>query len=467
MHRKPAVFRRMRLFIITAALLHIGLCDHVAVKMPYLNPAGVTYVNDFDTQKTSFVYTSADTPLQTVATHLRYAASAPSTKIETHHVGYAAAQVPTVAAVPFIKYVPTISQVPVTTIEAQPGILQKQVDVIKPAVTTRKIEVRRPAIQKQFYDIEERVIIRPVGSAVVELDEPTSKTQKGPAVIQPLTQNLPLSYPQIHDIYAHAGAITDAPVASAAIPVIAHAPVHVTVAPVISHASTIHATPSPLLPPSSTPLPTTSDSNNLENESVVIENPDFRGTANQARSPQLRTSHPRVVAESNEISMDTPIVQFTAHDPSPAVIPSQKISPENSKINQNRLIELLTARGGVVELNFNRDDVPGTSITNVGHVRARVLSATSIPEHTEPTGERVSTRRIVVSRPIETFQEYDIVEPATKIERISIQQPTLIKTAHVDHMQVHGSIPIVEKTLTPAVAHTAIPVYQKIISSTF
>ncbi|XP_071578470.1 uncharacterized protein [Temnothorax nylanderi] len=414
----------MQLFVITIALLHIGLCDHVAVKMPYLNPAGVTYVNDFE--EAPLAYTSA-TPLRTVATHLRYATPATSAKIETNHVGYATAQVPAVAAVSFVKHVPTISQVPVTTIEAQPGLLQKQVNVVKPAITTWKIEVRRPAIQKQFYDIEERVIIRPVGSVVLELDEPTSKIQKGPAVIQSLTNNLPLTYPQTHGIYAHAGAIADAPVAPAAIPVIAHAPVHITVAPVISHAPAIHATPSPLLLPSSTPASIISGSNDLENESIVVENPDFRGTINQARLPQVRTSKHRVIAESD----GTPIARFAAHDPSPIVISSQKINAENNKINQNRLIELLTARGGVAELDFSHDDTTGTLIEDVGHVRARVLSATPTAKHAEPTGERVSTRRIVVNKPIETFQEYDIVEPATKIERVSVQEPTLIKTAHI------------------------------------
>lgn len=131
---------RMQLFVITAALLHIGLCDHVAVKMPYLNPSGVTYVNDFHAQEAPLAYIST-APLQTVATHLQYASPATSAKIETHHVGYANAQIPAVAAVPFLKHVSTISQVPITTIEAQPGLLQKQVDVVKPAVTTRKIEV--------------------------------------------------------------------------------------------------------------------------------------------------------------------------------------------------------------------------------------------------------------------------------------------------------------------------------------
>lgn len=130
---------RMQLLVIASALLHIGLCDHVAVKMPYLNPAGVTYVNDF--QEASLAAFTSVTPLQTVATQLQYIAPATSARIETHHVGYANAQVPAVAAVPFVKHVPTISQIPVTTIEAQPALLQKQIDIVKPAITTRKIEV--------------------------------------------------------------------------------------------------------------------------------------------------------------------------------------------------------------------------------------------------------------------------------------------------------------------------------------
>lgn len=100
-------------------------------------------------------------------------------------------------------------------------------------------------------------------------------------------------------------------------------------------------------------------------------------------------------------------------------------------------------------------------------MRARVLSATPAPENAEPTDQRVSTRRVVVSRPIETLQEVDVVEPATKLERVSIQQPTLIKTAHLDHVQVHGSVPVVGKAYAPAVAHAAVPVYQKTISPAY
>lgn len=118
-------------------------------------------------------------------------------------------------------------------------------------------------------------------------------------------------------------------------------------------------------------------------------------------------------------------------------------------------------------MGLGRDGAAGTPIGDAGYVRARVLSVIPSPEHAEPTGERVSTRRVVISRPIETFQEYDIVEPATKIERVAVQQPALIKTARVDHVQLHDSVPVVDKTLAPAVAHTAVPVYQRTISPAY
>lgn len=132
--------------------------------------------------------------------------------------------------------------------------------------------MRRPAIQKQFYDIEERVIIRPAGSAVVELYEPTSKLQKGSALIQTL------DYPHAHGVYTDLIADNR----PTALPVLAHPPVHVPIAPVISH-----VTPSPLLLSSSTPAPNEPSANNLEAESVVVENPDFRNAINQARFSQV------------------------------------------------------------------------------------------------------------------------------------------------------------------------------------
>uniref|UniRef100_A0A182QCX5 DUF4758 domain-containing protein n=1 Tax=Anopheles farauti TaxID=69004 RepID=A0A182QCX5_9DIPT len=66
-------------------------------------------------------------------------------------------------------YTKTVTTGPVTYIPPQ----EKHI----PVVRSRKFKVRRPAIQNQFYDIEERVIIRPVGSALVELEQPVSQTE--------------------------------------------------------------------------------------------------------------------------------------------------------------------------------------------------------------------------------------------------------------------------------------------------
>ncbi|CAL7938972.1 unnamed protein product [Xylocopa violacea] len=381
-------------FVTVAAALLQGCYGGglVSIRMPYLSPAGVTYINNVDPQG-----------------QLAYSVPA---KVEAQHIGYAAAQVPAVAAVPFVKHVPTVSHVPVTKIEAQHALLEKQLDVVKPAVSTRKFEVRRPAIQKQFFDIEERVVVRPAGSAVVELDQPTSKTPKGPAVIQPL--------------YQHFG-----------------------VGPTI-------ASPVGSVFPSASPV-------NNEDESVVVENPDFRqiGAQNQG---QVGASAPQTKTNLNGATSNEP---FVAHDPSPNVVVRPNSSPEIDQQNQNRLIELLTARGNVAEVGFGRFGPSQSTTGDAGQVRGRVISATPAPEYADPADERVSTRRVVVSRPIETLQEVNVVEPATKIERVSVQQPTLIKTARLDTVQVHGSVPVVGKALAPTFAHAAVPLYQKTISPAY
>ena len=154
-----------------AALLHLATCSsHVSVRMPYQNPAGVTYVNGFQGQEDPLSYGGAGLsygqyaaqPLQyqtpsaglqyqsaglEYQSPLQYQASdsyaAPTAavypaKIETHHVGYAAAQLP---AVPFVKHVPTVSNIPVTRYETHQGVIEKQLDVAKSAVSTRKFEV--------------------------------------------------------------------------------------------------------------------------------------------------------------------------------------------------------------------------------------------------------------------------------------------------------------------------------------
>lgn len=42
-------------------------------------------------------------------------------------------------------------------------------------VKLRRYRIHRPGIKKEFYDVEERTIIRPAGSALIELDPPTKK----------------------------------------------------------------------------------------------------------------------------------------------------------------------------------------------------------------------------------------------------------------------------------------------------
>ncbi|XP_012265854.2 uncharacterized protein LOC105691741 [Athalia rosae] len=502
----------MRSFAVLAALLHVALASgHVAVRLPYLNPAGVTYVAnehghgaplvgapgpnleyqssglqyaqhhqalEYAQQQESGLHYAPQQPHHHHHHELQYAAHAPA-QIEAHHVGYATAQLPAVAAVPVVKHVPAVADVPVTHIEAQHGFIEKQVDVAKPAVATRKFQVRRPAIQKHFYDIEERVIVRPAGTALVELDEPISKVQKGPTVVKSFDES---HREQHHHLENHGETI------------------HVTPSPIYAqeeHREHLHVTPVPVIVSSPTPVPVVVSSTFAPHQetadSVIVENPNLRNAIDNSlrqkerqiedlrhrqvvlqaelqaeRAAQVHSGYAAghgIVTHSNgaPLHQEQHSVRLAAHDPSPAVVASVKSSSEQAKSNQHKLISLLTARGGVAEVGFGRAG-PASHVGDAGHVRARVLSATPAPEYSEPTGERVSTRRVVVSRPIETLQEFDVVEPATKVERVSYQQPTLIKTARTHRVQVPTSVPVYGKALAPAVAHAAVPVYQKTIS---
>uniref|UniRef100_A0A182NCZ0 DUF4794 domain-containing protein n=1 Tax=Anopheles dirus TaxID=7168 RepID=A0A182NCZ0_9DIPT len=101
----------------------------------------------------------------------------PVTPVPHHHP--VAVPVPTPVPVHVPVHVPI--PVPVTptytkTVTTGPTYIPPQEKHI-PVVRSRKFKVRRPAIQNQFYDIEERVIIRPVGSALVELEQPISQTE--------------------------------------------------------------------------------------------------------------------------------------------------------------------------------------------------------------------------------------------------------------------------------------------------
>lgn len=111
----------------------------------------------------------------------------------------------------------------------------------------------------------------------------------------------------------------------------------------------------------------------------------------------------------------------------------------------------------MTEVGLARNGPAVSPVGEAGQIRARVLSATPAPPSAEPTGERVNTRRVVVSRPIETLQEIEVHEPVTKLHRIHVQQPTFIKTARQDFLRVPTSVPVYGKALAP-VAHAAVPI---------
>lgn len=470
------------------------------------------------------------------------------------------------------------------------------------------MQLRRPAIQKQFYDIEERVLIRPAGSALVELDEPTSRTQKGAAVISPLATipafaHYPAHYPQF-TAPQFAAPVFAAPTYPApqqpaypgpqqpAYPQQPQYPQQPEY-PTEQQQQQPEAAPAveaPSAPAVEAPSAPTQDGSNSftqqqqgvssfapqqDLESISVDNPEFgarsanpepdttdapvtetipaatpasteapaapaapaepsreqyeaeiramfearrfqfeseqRAQAEQramlafqqntlqrqqyeraqadaraavsteapapteavpvaTTTPAAATEAPaaptQAAPENNEqvapearsflgrqeqqIQQTESLFQQQALPEARSVVPSvRNLNPEVNKANQQRLIELLTARGGVAEVQGYGSAAGRTNghVGDAGNVRARVLSATPAPEDTKPTGERVSTRRIVVSRPIETVQEIEVVEPATKIHRVTVQQPTLIKTARLGVARVPTTVPVYGKSL--------------------
>jgi hypothetical protein len=193
----------MKCFVAVFGLLAVVSANPGAPQLAtysYANPAGVTYrgtgftpgFNIGPAQPVNVPQYHAPAPLQQYAAaapqyapalqyhhqvpNVQYAAAAPAVAV-TQKVGYAHHQVPV--------QVPGVADVPVTKLAYTQGVTQKLIDVAQPAVTNRRIKVRRPALRKEFYDIEHRVIVRPAGSATLELSQPIAKEQSGPAVLTP------------------------------------------------------------------------------------------------------------------------------------------------------------------------------------------------------------------------------------------------------------------------------------------
>lgn len=80
-------------------------------------------------------------------------------------------QYPTISTGQNIPISPTFIQTTSTGISKTPNVFQPV-----PKITT--YEIRRPAVQKQFYDIEQRIIVRPAGTYILESHPPVSKVAK-------------------------------------------------------------------------------------------------------------------------------------------------------------------------------------------------------------------------------------------------------------------------------------------------
>lgn len=512
----------------------------VNIRLPFINPAGVTYING-----------PAPTGLVAGPVPIQYSAQ-PQPQPQFQQLAYApqpafrAAPItfaqPALRAAPLLQpRVPAVADIPVTQIEAHHGVVQNLVDVAKPAIKTRKYEVRRPAIQKQFYDIEERVIVRPAGSALVELDQPISKNQKGLDVITPVHA--------VHPIHA-----------TPVVPVsgFVHQPVFVSSTPAPGNFQFENQQPSNQGQDQPQPQPPQDD-----DESVVVEarsriqqqplqpqqinQPLFRAAPQQQQQtqalflqqpqPQLRQQQPQpqirqqqpdisqrqqqsselqhqqqiqfqelqqqqqnqlqqlqqrhaeeqqILEQQNENAQqqqespqfrNQPQVQpenqlqqqqqpqpeqrrapqpqvethsngempsFRFNQPSESdslFVYSRQVTPEESNDNQQRLIQLLTARNSISEIGNGQSARSSNFINDAGLIRARVLSATPAPYNAAPTDERVNTRRVVLSRPIETIQEVVVQEPVTKLERVAVNTPTIFKTARLGVQRVHTSLP--------------------------
>ncbi|XP_046399474.1 proline-, glutamic acid- and leucine-rich protein 1-like [Ischnura elegans] len=557
----------MRCFLPLAALLSVALAgqSQVAVRLPFLNPAGVTYVSGpapaglvaGPNVHQPYAYAAGPAVHQPYAyaagpaVHQPYAyaaghsvhqplayAAAPAYRQSTFHgaqFAYHAAPVaqpvhhvaqPVSASV---HHVPAVANVPVTHIEATHGVVQKTIDVAHPAVSTRKFHVRRPAIQKQFYDIEERVVVRPAGSALVELDEPIAKEQRGGAVISPALHH-PVPSVRVFPAYKALHAVPLATHTAAVIP--AH---HAPAAP----AAPTGPAPTDAFPtdqPSSSQATPNQDSSFDDSDSVSVGNPEFRSAINdqdgqnqeqeqqsqneeqkeeqqgeqmqgqqqeqeqEQQQQQDEQNNDQSLQQRSSFQLDdsrqfqSEREQYEARqfnfaslaqqqqpnftpDPIPgeqasngqteakfegrsleadgrSVFPSlRNLDSASSRTNQQRLIQLLTARDGVVEVGFGRSGPASGHNIDAGGVRARVISATPTPDHAEPSGERVSTRRVVVSRPVETLQELDVIQPVTKLQRVTVNTPTLFKTARLGVAQVATSVPVIKKTYAAPILH--------------
>jgi len=391
--------------------------------------------------------------------------------------------------------VPGVANVPVTKLAVTQGVTQKLVDVAQPAVKNRRVKVRRPALRKEFYDIEHRIIVRPAGSATLELSQPISKEQKGPAVITPT--DIQQIAPVVR--YGTARQIIDGPgvsqvaaqqvaLARGAIGPAGPAPQQLQGPPPQPQPDFRSQQPQGPPPPQQQqqpqgpppaprrPLqlrpqgPSPQQQQQQQEQQFQQQQQQQQQQFQQQQQQQRQQFQQQQQAQAQaqfrndqaiEINADGPQQQGPAPLPQPQAPqgppPQPRPQPLPAPIQarglinadmplelQGRLVELLSARGGTVTEVLNENGSPAN--------QASVLQvADALQDVSLQGGERITTRRIVVTRPIETVQEVDIQEPATKIHRVAVNTPTLFKTPVQGIAQVPVNVPAVKNIATPVV----------------
>lgn len=171
-----------------------------------------------------------------------------------------------------------------------------------------------------------------------------------------------------------------------------------------------------------------------EPDQFYHEAPRGRYTNNGPYQPPVRnvqTKYNGEPTERNEYAEEIPAGRYNDQQQQLQQQQQNSTGPNSKYVNgdQNqRLIELYTGNGGVTEVgrshaaytsgensdytnnnnnNYNNNNNDnGHEYKNVGNVRARVISVTPPPENSVPS-EHINTRRIVVSKYIQTVEDVD------------------------------------------------------------
>nr|XP_029710057.1 uncharacterized protein LOC115255977 [Aedes albopictus] len=424
--------------IMLLELLVLYLCfrssnsAYVSVQSPYVNSAGVNYVGGHAQYHSGYLTSAARYPNQVQAVQLvgspsyqsypsyyPYNIQSPAVSFAPHPfqtyghaavgpVVYGGVQRPSVVAYapqPFYPvatphqgpavhavHVPAAPVVPVHVPVApvKPVTTVTNTETPLPVIKSRKYKVRRPAIQNQFYDIEERVIIRPVGSALVELEQPASRTETKVTSHTVQTQPNRGSGGQGRAVFTGTTTVTQKPQIIHTVyqqTPVQHTPV-VAPHPVIIHASSAgHVVPQPAIHHVQAPVPVY-----VKSRVDIEDQNQSQSSVSERQQTQSRRG------QINEITAT-----------SPRVIIANGLSADQARSNQDQFIRLLSERDSISEVGYGPNTDTSSSLINT-YVRSRVLSATPAPQGAKETSRTVNIRRIIVSRPIETEQEVEVRE---------------------------------------------------------